>query len=134
MANEALDHQYIGIMTELGIMVVTASGVEVTVNLKPLQPPSPRLKTFLPRYTTCKAIVGKFLEENERTRGSDKLLIYLVDRYCSMMCIWRFSHETITRARRGYNKAGLYLPSTKTQSYRRNRERDYRDASKESLL
>jgi hypothetical protein len=93
-----------------------------------------RLKTFLPKYATCKAIVGKFLAENERTRGSDKLLIDKVDSYCRKHGFRRFSHESITRARRRYNEAGLYLPSPKTRSYRRNRERAYREASKEGVL
>ena len=92
------------------------------------------MKRFLPRYATCKAIVGKYLEENPLCRGSDKLLIELVDRFCWSRDMRRFSHETITRTRRKFNEAGLYLPSKKTISARRNKELAMREASRERLL
>lgn len=93
-----------------------------------------RLKRFLPAYSTCKSIVGKFLKENPRTRGSDKLLIQLVDGFCRKNDMRRFSHESITRARRKFNESGLFLPSRKTVSARRNKEKSYHEASVEGLL
>ena len=93
-----------------------------------------RLRRFLPTYSTCKSIVGKFLKENQRTRGSDKLLIRKVDSFCRANNIRLFSHETITRARRNFNGEGLYLPSAKTIAVRRNKEKAFREASREGLL
>jgi len=93
-----------------------------------------RLGRFLPRYASCKAVVGKFLKENQRTRGSDKLLIRKVDSFCRSNNIRLFSHETITRARRNFNGEGLYLPSAKTIAVRRNKEKAFREASREGLL
>lgn len=93
-----------------------------------------RLRRFLPSYSSCKAVVGKFLKENPRTRGSDKLLIRKVDSFCRANGIRLFSHESITRARRKFNECGLYLPSDKTISARRNKEKAYREASREGLL
>lgn len=93
-----------------------------------------RLRRFLPTYSSCKAVVGKFLKESPRTRGSDKLLIKKVDSFCHANDIRLFSHESITRARRKFNECGLYLPSGKTISARRNKEKAYREASREGLL
>jgi len=93
-----------------------------------------RLRRFLPTYSTCKSIVGKFLKEDVRTRGSDRLLIRKVDSFCCATGIRLFSHESITRARRKFNECGLYLPSNKTISARQNKEKAYREASREGLL
>jgi hypothetical protein len=93
-----------------------------------------RLARFLPKYASCKAVVGKFLRENQRTRGSDKLLIRKVDSFCTSNGIKVFSHESITRARRKFNEEGLYLPSAKTISARRNKEKAFHEASREGLL
>lgn len=93
-----------------------------------------RLIRFLPRYASCKSVVGKFLRENRRTRGSDKLLIRNVDSFCRSNGIKLFSHESITRARRKFNEEGLYLPSAKTVAVRKNKEKAFREASHEGLL
>jgi hypothetical protein len=108
--------------------------IEISAKGYPTPADKKRLKSFLPTYTTCKAVVEKVLREIPRCRGSDRQLIKEVERLCRVYSLKQPSHETITRARRRFNEAGLYLPSERTQSRRKNRERTFRQSAREGLL
>jgi len=91
-------------------------------------------RKFLPRYSTYKNIVQKILGECEPARGSDRRLIREVMFYCESNQLPIPSFETITRARRRFNEAGMFLPPLRVRDKRREKEKMFRHSSREGLI